>query len=190
MDPGAGGAAHFTEVCTMDASRFDDLLRSLSAMPSRRGIARAIAASALATPFVSLLALSDAAAKKKKRKKKNKKKRKATCSDGRKNGSESDVDCGGSCPPCANGKSCTGRDDCEGGFCANGACAACATSEQCGIDDNGPCFCEPTVGGPKACNQGGIPVEAESCEACPDGMRCIAENGTAMCVKPCGAPVG
>src|SRR3712207_6990775 len=32
-----------------------------------------------------------------------------TCSDGAKNGSESDIDCGGSCPRCANTKTCKDR---------------------------------------------------------------------------------
>jgi hypothetical protein len=36
----------------------------------------------------------------------------ASCSDVTRNGDESDVDCGGSCAPCALGKACATADDC------------------------------------------------------------------------------
>jgi hypothetical protein len=40
-------------------------------------------------------------------------------------GSESDVDCGGSCGACGNGKRCLGDTDCASGFCGgNGICGA------------------------------------------------------------------
>lgn len=174
----------------MDASRFDDLLRTLSRLPSRRAFTRTATGLGLSGILATRMALHDAEAKKKKKRKKKKKKQgpSATCSDNVKNGSESDTDCGGSCPRCDNGKTCTGRNDCAGAFCANGICAECSTTGQCGADQNGQCFCEQTIGGPKTCNQGGKPVEAESCEACPAGMRCIAEGGGALCVKLCGAP--
>src|SRR5690606_28723595 len=44
------------------------------------------------------------------------------CGDGVKNFSETDVDCGGSCEPCALGASCTIEDDCTTGFCTDGLC--------------------------------------------------------------------
>ncbi|MFT7580427.1 MAG: hypothetical protein ACI9MR_002098 [Myxococcota bacterium] len=37
----------------------------------------------------------------------------ATCSDGVQNGPETDLDCGGGCPRCANGKDCEEERDCE-----------------------------------------------------------------------------
>jgi hypothetical protein len=40
--------------------------------------------------------------------------------DGKKNGNENDVDCGGSCTDCATGQDCTVADDCESGVCAAG----------------------------------------------------------------------
>ena len=46
----------------------------------------------------------------------------ATCTDGLKNGPESDVDCGGSCPLCAAGKACTGSWECASGICTGGIC--------------------------------------------------------------------
>lgn len=45
------------------------------------------------------------------------------CNDGIKNGSETDVDCGGVCAPCAVGKSCERQRDC--------ATVACTTAGQC-----------------------------------------------------------
>jgi hypothetical protein len=52
------------------------------------------------------------------------------CKDGVKNGSETDVDCGGpSCAPCAVGKSCQAHRDCKPGLCPSGSCvhpASCA----------------------------------------------------------------
>jgi hypothetical protein len=48
----------------------------------------------------------------------------ATCTDTVKNGSETDVDCGGSCgATCANGKSCLVNGDCVSGNCSSGVCA-------------------------------------------------------------------
>jgi hypothetical protein len=47
----------------------------------------------------------------------------ASCSDGAKNGGETDVDCGGSCGACALGKSCAVANDCANGTCFSGSCA-------------------------------------------------------------------
>jgi beta-glucosidase-like glycosyl hydrolase len=50
-----------------------------------------------------------------------------TCTDGVKNGSETDVDCGGSCPSkCANGKLCAINADCQSNNCVAGTCQAVA----------------------------------------------------------------
>jgi hypothetical protein len=40
-----------------------------------------------------------------------------------KNGSETDIDCGGSCPKCVNGKACVKPSDCASGKCEANACA-------------------------------------------------------------------
>jgi plastocyanin len=45
-----------------------------------------------------------------------------TCSDGARNGNESDLDCGGSCSPCQNGALCGGPLDCASGLCVGGHC--------------------------------------------------------------------
>lgn len=45
-----------------------------------------------------------------------------TCSDGQLNQDESDVDCGGSCPPCDSDAMCNSGLDCKSGRCDGGAC--------------------------------------------------------------------
>ena len=47
-----------------------------------------------------------------------------TCADGKLDGKETDVDCGGGvCAPCAAGKACKAHSDCKVAICASGACA-------------------------------------------------------------------
>jgi hypothetical protein len=49
----------------------------------------------------------------------------ASCTDVIKNGSETDIDCGGGqCPVCANGKACLVNSDCQSSNCQNGICQA------------------------------------------------------------------
>ena len=48
----------------------------------------------------------------------------ASCFDGIKNGTETDVDCGGNCTKCPNGQTCTSNPHCQGGLCSAGICQA------------------------------------------------------------------
>jgi hypothetical protein len=49
----------------------------------------------------------------------------ASCTDGTKNGAETDVDCGGgSCAPCGDGMQCVADADCLSASCVDGVCAA------------------------------------------------------------------
>src|SRR5690606_27722391 len=82
----------------------------------------------------------------------------ASCTDQRKNGSESDVDCGGSCPNgCALGQGCQGHADCTSNVCDAGTCSqplpACDDGLHNGDETDVDC--------------GG------SCGACPDGAGCL-----------------
>lgn len=81
----------------------------------------------------------------------------ASCSDKIKNGEETDVDCGGSCPQkCALTKGCKVVGDCvAGAFCNMGVCAAQSCMD--GIMD----------GTETAIDCGGA-----SCPACGDGLAC------------------
>src|SRR5262249_17325905 len=51
----------------------------------------------------------------------------AGCADGAKNGSETDIDCGGACPDCATGKGCMANTDCKGDLCTGMVCQPTCT---------------------------------------------------------------
>jgi len=83
-----------------------------------------------------------------------------TCTDGVKNGAETDVDCGGgTCPACANGKTCLAGTDCASGVCTNGVCVAPAATCTDGIKNHGET--DVDCGGP-------------NCPGCADGKTCAA----------------
>ncbi|MBS2033179.1 MAG: hypothetical protein JST54_35225 [Deltaproteobacteria bacterium] len=50
-----------------------------------------------------------------------------SCTDHQRNGTETDIDCGGSCGPCGDGKLCGTNSDCVSGLCASGTCQTAAT---------------------------------------------------------------
>lgn len=95
------------------------------------------------------------------------------CSDGIKDYDESDVDCGGSCPTCPNGKLCATNVDCASDYCVDGyccnsdcsfACEACNLAGSLGdcqplpknTEDPGICdSLHGTCGGQCACSQTG-----------------------------------
>ncbi len=100
----------------MDGDRFDTLARSIHEAPSRRGLLRGLAGTALG---LAALRLSGVASAKKRRKKKRKKRKR-----------------GGSCEPQCNGKDC-GNDgcgsscgSCTGGICQDGVCTC--PEDNCG----------------------------------------------------------
>ena len=53
----------------------------------------------------------------------------ASCGDMVKNGDESDLDCGGSCGPCATGEACGAAGDCASGVCTGSMCQAPTCSD-------------------------------------------------------------
>ena len=109
------------------------------------------------------------------------------CLDGIKNGSETDVDCGGTCPRCANGQSCVTRNDCAGAICTGGTCQACFPASSCA--SGASCICrKPVGGGPGVC--AGDPVgPAPSCAECPADTVCTPGVGEGVhCFKRCSAP--
>jgi hypothetical protein len=77
LDFDVGGATFKVQVARrsrfMDTVRFADVLRSLSAEPSRRDLARVLAGGTLAVPVLTLRNQADADAKKKRKNKKKKK---------------------------------------------------------------------------------------------------------------------
>jgi len=128
----------------------------------------------------------------------------ASCSDGIKNGAETDVDCGGSCAnKCTPSKMCTVNADCttnrcSGGVCicpdpqliVNGACVSptsggkCYTNGNCGLCTQS---CGNSASVTAVCNAFGIP--AGSCQSNQisgqgGGGRCL----TGVCCVPTGPP--
>lgn len=66
-----------------------------------------------------------------------------TCSNGQKDGTETDVDCGGSCSTCTVGKACSIGSDCQSSTCTGGVCTAGAG----GITSTPPTPTNPVGGG-------------------------------------------
>jgi|GEM_PF-5023549 len=72
------------------------------------------------------------------------------CSDGIRNQGETDIDCGGPCPPCEEGRGCLRNVNCLSGFCFKGICTTPTCDDgiknqgETGIDCGGPCLpCRP-----------------------------------------------
>jgi hypothetical protein len=76
------------------------------------------------------------------------------CHDSEKNGPETDVDCGGSCTACVDGKTCSTAADCMSRICTNNICqaATCADGAKNGLETDIDCgvYCSP-CGDAEAC---------------------------------------
>ena len=98
-----------------------------------------------------------------------------TATDGVKNGTETDVDCGGSAaPPCGDGKGCGGAADCASQVCNAGVCAAPSATDGVKNGDESDVDC----GGAKApkCAVG------KACKARGDCASDVCTGGT--CQEP------
>jgi hypothetical protein len=111
----------------------------------------------------------------------------ATCTDGIRNGTETGVDCGGSCAPCPTTPTCTDgiRNGTETGVDCGGSCAPCPTTPTCsdgirngtetGVDCGGSCAPCPTT---PTCSDGirnGTETGVDcggSCAPCPTTPTC------------------
>jgi hypothetical protein len=124
-----------------------------------------------------------------------------TCTDGVRNGAETDVDCGGAttgCPKCHVGQACLLATDCENGVCTNGFCqpAGCGDGHQNGTEtdvDCGGANCAKCADGlmclvPGDCQSGTCTSDRCQGPRCDDGMK----NGTESDIDcggscpPCG----
>lgn len=113
-----------------------------------------------------------------------------TCDNGLKDGTESDVDCGGVCPACLAGSTCTDPLDCLSLVCANRCVLpTCSDGVRNGDEGDVDCggTCSPCASG-RRCS-GGLQCESKICEmgtcttpTCTDGVQNGAETG-----RDCGA---
>jgi hypothetical protein len=130
-----------------------------------------------------------------------------SCSDGVKDGDETDVDCGGSCSLCANGAACLRDVDCSSASCAFGLCVAQSCSN--GVTDTRNGETDVDCGGTHCaacanlkrcktnsdCQSGTCGVGVLVCEAstCIDGVKDGTESGVdcggGSC-SPCGVGGG
>jgi hypothetical protein len=97
-----------------------------------------------------------------------------TCADGAKNGTETDVDCGGSCSSkCADTKACSVAADCVSGKCDSGKCAAptCTDTIKNGTEGDVDCggTCSTKCADGKACG-----VAADCVSTVCTANKCIA----------------
>jgi hypothetical protein len=99
------------------------------------------------------------------------------CDDGVEDGDETDVDCGGSCPPCAAGQTCKLHTDCDSGVCTPGAgggggaggsagtstCAAPTCSD--GVQNGGESDVDCGAACPVQCAKGQFCFVDQDCES-------------------------
>jgi hypothetical protein len=114
------------------------------------------------------------------------------CDDLVKDGDETDVDCGGSCAPCAWGSGCGLDADCKGGVCDLGLCAATCTDGaknagetdvDCGGAACGKCPLAAACVGQSDCASGACVLGVCAAPACDD----LQKNGAETDVD-CGGP--
>ena len=109
-----------------------------------------------------------------------------SCTDGVKNGNETDVDCGGSCTKCSNGQQCQVGNDCSSLYCSSGRCsarpqgAACTKASDCQTFScaDGVCCNMSCSGTCNSCSTGtcgNVPAGSNNPNhPCPSGQSCTA----------------
>lgn len=97
-----------------------------------------------------------------------------SCTNGRQDGDEMGVDCGGDCPPCTPGEACAIGADCTSGRCAEGRCASATCHDglmngtESGVDCGG--------GGCAACDAG------EGCARDTDCASRLCDAASSTCI--------
>jgi hypothetical protein len=116
-----------------------------------------------------------------------------SCTDGKVDGSETDVDCGGSaCPPCAVPDHCVANGDCLSGFCSAGLCSPptptdgladdSETDVDCGGATDSDGKANPASDGAPGCATGKLCVLAADCTSGVCAGATSTKSGT------CSAP--
>ncbi len=109
------------------------------------------------------------------------------CNDGVKAGGETDVDCGGQCPRCNDGKACKGSGDCLSNTCIGSVCVqpSCDDMIKDGKETDVDCggACSTACADGKSCKEGGDCASgvctAFVCQgsSCKDGAKNGSETG-------------
>ena len=107
----------------------------------------------------------------------------SACTNRIKDGNEADVDCGGDCVPCEEGRRCNTDEQCQSGFCQNGQCAQSScidgmqNGEEKGTDCGGNC--------PTGCDLGTTCIFNAECltNYCDPTTRICAEASCSDAVK-------
>jgi hypothetical protein len=102
-----------------------------------------------------------------------------SCSNGVRDGNETDVDCGGGCPGCAAGEHCYGGEDCASGECG-------------GPLDNSTCEPLHCGNGVKDLDEGDVDCGGTECDKCETGQLCERNSDCwlnacrdGVCIQPC-----
>ncbi len=82
----------------------------------------------------------------------------ASCNDNVQNNDETDIDCGGPCGSCVNGKLCLIDADCQSLVCDLNTCVACSSHSQCTTD--------------RYCANGACVPDKDWAEACEEDEEC------------------
>jgi hypothetical protein len=110
----------------------------------------------------------------------------AACNDGAKNGPESDVDCGGSCPTkCSVGKGCGTTGDCALSACVGAICAGVCTpgTQRCSGTGIQTCSATGTWGTAATCKGPGAGSVAETGYwVCSGAGTCTCMPGDSYCL--------
>jgi hypothetical protein len=103
------------------------------------------------------------------------------CADGAKNGDETGVDCGGSCPKkCADGAACNTVNDCQSGNCDVGLCypITCrdgvVNGDETDVDCGGACPAKCAIA--KRCAVDGDCIAGDVCRGSDGGERCTSAS--------------
>ena len=106
----------------------------------------------------------------------------ATCENGSRDGTETDIDCGGLCHTCSEGRACGDANDCGSSVCGAGHCAAPSATDHVKNGDESDVDCGGTSTHAPACALGQKCTKHADCTetgACSYGGTCIAEPSCA-----------
>lgn len=166
----------------VDTTRFDRIATVLGGETGRRDTLRLLSASLLGAGGLAVFGASESDARKKRKNKKKKKNKNNDKCKGR---------CGGNCPRCDLGTTCTSRDECTTAFCDGGVCSAPVNNVQCGTDTDGNTCATRVIDGVNSCTRiAGTFIAGGSCSQCPSDEVCFIPNDTGVeCLKLCGDPI-